>query len=464
MKLTTLLPVAIAGAMVVGSTACKKETKILTVVDTDTVTVIVNDTTAPSGPSDSVLSGTVNANRTLAGGKWTLKGYVYVTNGATLTIPAGTIIKSDITDKGALIIESGAKIDAQGTASSPIVFTSGLPRGQRRPGDWGGIIILGRATTNRGTGTLPTIEGGVGRTYGGTDDADNSGTMRYVRIEFAGIAAAPGSEINGLTLGGVGSGTTIENIMVSYANDDAFEFFGGTVNARNLIAWGCSDDDYDFDFGYRGQLQYGISARIPAIADVGDASNGIECDNDGTGSTATPTTRPVMSNFTFVGPGARANTAANHNYGLRFRRGAQFVLRNSVIVGHQRGGLALESAATADAFNNGLSEFKNNLIGSQTTSQTFISGSGSTLTAAQIETKALAEGNLKADSVGTAGFTNWTSLTAPNFTPTGSSPLLSGAAFAGLAAYFQVVNFRGAIGATDWTAGWANWNPNDATY
>ena len=146
--------------------------------------------------------------------------------------------------------ERGAKIEANGTASNPIVFTSGKAAGSRLRGDWGGIIILGNAPTNRPLSPAPLVEGGVDRRYGGTTANDNSGTMRYVRIEFAGIAAEPGSEINGLTLGGVGSGTTLEYIQVSYGNDDAYEFFGGTVNAKYLVSYATSDDDYDFDFGY----------------------------------------------------------------------------------------------------------------------------------------------------------------------------------------------------------------------
>ena len=155
-------------------------------------------------------------------------------NGVTLTIKPGTRIISDVVEKGALIIERGGKIDANGTAAQPIVFTSGKAAGSRTPGDWGGIVILGKAKTNRSS--TPLIEGGIDRPYGGTDDADNSGTLRYVRIEYAGIAAFANSEINALTLGGVGSGTTIEYIQTSYANDDAYEFFGGKVNCKYLIA------------------------------------------------------------------------------------------------------------------------------------------------------------------------------------------------------------------------------------
>lgn len=429
-----------------------------------------DDDPTPTNPGgdDHVLTGNITSNKTLTNDKaWTLKGYVYVQNGATLTIPEGTLIKSDIVEKGALIIEQGGKLIANGTASKPIVFTSGQPKGQRRAGDWGGIILLGKAPTNRGTSSLPTIEGGVGRVYGGTDANDNSGSMKYVRIEFAGIAAAPGSEINGLTFGGVGSGTTIENIMVSYGNDDAYEFFGGTVNCKNMIAWACSDDDFDFDFGYTGKIQFGISAKHPQYADIGDASNGIECDNDGTGTTADPRTRPVLSNFTFIGPNNRPNTQSNHNFANRFRRASRFVLGNSALAGWQKGGLSLESAETSTDFQNGTSVFSNNYIHALV--DTFKAGSGSTLTAAQIRDLAYAAGTQRVDSVGALKLNNWSSLTAPSFAPQAASMLLSGGitpSYTGALAdaFFQQVTFIGAIGTTDWTADWTNWDPNNATY
>jgi len=225
-------------------------------------------------PTVTTLSGNINTTTTLTSDKvWTLKGYVYVTDGAKLIIQPGTVIISDIAEKGALCIERGAQIIAEGTATKPIVFTSGKPAGERAPGDWGGIIILGRAKTNRSS--EPTIEGGIGRAFGGTNDADNSGVLKYVRIEYAGIAAMPNSEINALTLGGVGNGTVIENVQTVYANDDAFEFFGGTVNAKNLYAYATADDDFDFDFGYTGTITNGVAKRDPQFVDSGDAGNGL---------------------------------------------------------------------------------------------------------------------------------------------------------------------------------------------
>ena len=448
MKFQKLLPLMFAGAVAIsaGVSSCKKES---------------NTPTPPPADTSNVLTGDITSNRTLTNNKpWTLKGYVYVKDGATLTIPAGTIIKSDIIEKGALIVERGGKLVAEGTATSPIVFTSGLPKGQRRPGDWGGIILLGKAPTNRTS--EPTIEGGVNRQYGGTDANDNSGILKYVRIEFAGIAAAPGSEINSLTLGGVGNGTTIENVMVSYGNDDGFEFFGGTVNCKNLISWASLDDDFDFDFGYSGKIQFAISAKHPQYADNGDASNGIECDNDGTGTLATPFTHPNLSNFTFVGPNGRANTQANHNFANRFRRSTHFTLRNSVMIGFQKAGLSLESAETGTAYTNGTSEFKNNLVHAIT--KPFFGNSGSGLTDSTIKAIAIANGCIALDSANQVMLANPWSLTAPSFAPQTGSMVLSGASFSGLDAYFEIVNHVGAIGNNDWTQGWTNWDPNNADY
>ena len=343
-------------------------------------------------PTSTTLSGNITSTTTLTSDKeWVLKGYVYVTDGAKLIIQPGTIIKSDISEKGALCIERGAQIVAEGTASKPIVFTSGRPAGERTPGDWGGIVILGRAKTNRTS--EPTIEGGIGRPYGGTNDLDNSGVLKYVRIEYAGIAAMPNSEINALTLGGVGSGTIIENVQTIYANDDAFEFFGGTVNAKNLYAYGTADDDYDFDFGYRGKVSFSVSKRDPQFVDNGDAGNGVECDNDGTGSSAEPFTHPILDNMILVGPND-ATSLSNHNLAMRWRRATQFEVYNSTIIGYMKGGFSMESNETAQFYKDGVSKFQNNKIGSFN-SLNFISKATTIITSVGVKTKALSEGNIE---------------------------------------------------------------------
>ena len=341
-------------------------------------------------PSSTTLTGNITETTTLTSDKeWVLKGYVYVTDGAKLIIQPGTIIKSDISEKGALCIERGAQIVAEGTATKPIVFTSGRPVGERTPGDWGGIVILGRAKTNRTS--EPTIEGGIGRAYGGNNDLDNSGVLKYVRIEYAGIAAMPNSEINALTLGGVGSGTIIENVQTIYANDDAFEFFGGTVNAKNLYAYGTADDDFDFDFGYRGKVSFSVSKRDPQFVDNGDAGNGVECDNDGTGSSAEPFTHPILDNMILVGPND-ATSLSNHNLAMRWRRATQFEVYNSTIIGYMKGGFSMESNETAQFYKDGVSKFQNNKIGSFN-SLNFISRATTIITSDGVKTKALSEGN-----------------------------------------------------------------------
>jgi hypothetical protein len=327
---------------------------------------------------------------------WTLKGYVYVTDGAKLIIQPGTTIVSDVAEKGALCIERGSQIIAEGTQSKPIVFTSGRPEGQRSPGDWGGIVILGRAKTNRSS--EPTIEGGIGRPYGGTNDSDNSGVLRYVRIEYAGIAAMPNSEINALTLGGVGNGTILENIQTIYANDDAFEFFGGTVNGKNLYAFATADDDFDFDFGYTGMITNGVAKRDPQFVDSGDAGNGVECDNDGTGSAAQPYTHPKLYNMILVGPNV-STALANHNLGLRFRRSTQFTMKNSIVWGWMKGGLSLESNETAQFVKDGVSVFENNSVGTFNPTLNFISRATTILTSEQLKTLALSKSNKEVDVV-----------------------------------------------------------------
>jgi hypothetical protein len=295
-----------------------------------------------------------------------------------------------------LCIERGAQIIAEGTAAKPITFTSGRPAGERTPGDWGGIVILGRAKTNRTS--EPTIEGGIGRAYGGTNDLDNSGILKYVRIEYAGVAAMPNSEINALTLGGVGSGTIIENVQTIYANDDAFEFFGGTVNAKNLYAFATADDDFDFDFGYTGTITNGVAKRDPQFVDNGDAGNGIECDNDGTGSSAQPFTHPKLFNMILVGPNV-STALSNHNLGLRFRRGTQFTMKNSVVWGWMKGGLSLESNETAQFVKDGVSVFENNSVGTFNPTLNFISRATTILTNDQLKTLALGKGNKEIDVV-----------------------------------------------------------------
>lgn len=410
--------------------------------------------------SSKVISGVINEVVELPKGKYILKGYVYVNNRATLRFAAGSIIVSDSVQKGALIVERNSRLFCEGTAAEPIVFTSGKAPGRRIPGDWGGIVLLGSAPTNRST--TPIIEGGINSEYGGSLAADNSGILRYVRIEFAGIAADPNSEINGLTLGGVGSGTIIENVQVSYGNDDAFEFFGGTVNCKNLIAFATADDDFDYDFGYVGRLQFGISLRDPLFVDGGDAGNGIECDNDGTGTVASPRTRPVMSNFTFCGPNGATGTLNNHNFNTRFRRSTHFVLRNSILMGYAKAGFQFESDSTANGYLDGRSQFRHNLV--HAVVEPYRVNSTTLTNATAVRTKAEGVDSCRTFTASAdIQLENPFSLTAPNFLPKAGSPALSGASFVGLA-NFTATTYVGALGTNNWLASWTSFTPQTNVY
>ena len=198
-----------------------------------------------NGDAEFVFTG----KQTLKKGTYLLKGWVYIANGAELTIEPGTVIKGDKQTKASLICERGGKLIAKGSATEPIVFTSEEAPGSRKPGDWGGIIICGKAKNNQ---TEMQIEGGPRTKHGGDNDADNSGVLSYVRIEFAGYPFQTDQEINGLTLGSVGSGTQIDHVQVSYSNDDSYEWFGGTVNCKYLVAFHGWDDDFDTDNGFSG--------------------------------------------------------------------------------------------------------------------------------------------------------------------------------------------------------------------
>lgn len=240
---------------------------------------------------------------TLEKGVYLLKGWVYVDAGAKLRIPAGTVIKGDKQTMATLIVEPGGYVEMNGTKDAPVVMTSALAPGSRCPGDWGGLIICGKAKNNQGT---QQIEGGPTTIHGGDNDNDNSGIYQYVRIEFAGYPFDTDKEINGVTFGSVGSGTTVNHLQVSYSNDDSFEWFGGAVDCKYLVAYKGWDDEFDTDNGFSGTVQYCLSIRDPRIADTSQ-SNGFESDNNASGAETTPFTNAVFKNVTFIGPKTTKN-------------------------------------------------------------------------------------------------------------------------------------------------------------
>ncbi len=281
--------------------------------------------------TEATLEGDVNSDMTLTSDKtWLLKGTVRVNDGATLKIEPCTKIKGDKASLGTIVVERGGKIDAVGTKDEPILFTSALPAGARGPGDWGGIILLGKAPNNEAD--FPSIEGlTTNEAYGGTDPADSSGKMSYVRIEYSGVEIGDGNEINGLTFGSVGSGTQIDHIMVSNTLDDCFEFFGGTVTAKYLVCNNGGDDMFDGDQGFQGKLQFIFGRQRTPIS---DDPNGFEMDNDKTNPAVTPVSNPTIYNATLCGVN---KDIPNQQYGAVFRRGFTGTFGNVILTGFEGG-------------------------------------------------------------------------------------------------------------------------------
>jgi hypothetical protein len=390
-----------------------------------------------------------------------LKGDVRIDSGYTLTIPAGTVIIGDKATKGLLTIKRGARIYATGTASSPIVFTSSetSPASQ----DWGGVIILGSAPTNQSN---PKIEGiPTYRTqlyYGGSNSSDNSGTFQYVRIEYAGIPITEGNETNGLTMGGVGSGTTIDHVMVSYGGDDGFEWFGGTVNAKYLISFANLDDDFDTDFGFSGHVQYGIVLRDPTRADV-SKSNGFESDNNGTSPySGTTQTSAVFCNFTVIGPYGPGTTSASSYYqdGIHMRRNTGISIYNTIVTGWRRNGVYVDATVTSGilAYNTVVAPYgvSTALVSTQAGTYTpWTSGTANVgYTATSADDDALLCG-LPAEA--------WT-LTGPTFVPdteiSGITPSTVNSNFT------DYVTIKGAVSSDyDWSIeNWVDWTPGNNAY
>ncbi len=334
--------------------------------------------------ADSVLKDPISTRVKLTSKKiYSLDGYVYVDDGGVLEIEPGTILIGDtVGQNSAICVNRGGKILAKGTAKNPIVMTSSAPPGQRRGGDWGGLLICGKAATNHPGGEA-ALEGGIADGssvrvrgwFGGKDnpdDNDNSGIIEYVRIEFAGIAATPNSELNSLTLGAVGRGTTINHVMVSYGNDDGYEWFGGTVDAKYLVAIGTLDDDFDCDNGFKGRVQFGVAQRFKERADA-STSQAFEIDNDANGSYNKPYTTAIFSNITSIGPLAdtswspsatgsgEKNYSRNFGAAVQLRRNSRVSIFNSLIIGWPRA-IELLSNGTQTAAANDSILIRNNYI------------------------------------------------------------------------------------------------------
>jgi hypothetical protein len=296
-----------------------------------------------------VVTGEINGTETWTSSNiYVLRGAVFVQQGATLNIPAGTLVIGESGSVGTLIVLRGGRLNAIGTATSPVVFTSDQPIGSRNRGDWGGLIINGRAPINVPGGEAAG-EGDTG-VYGGTDPNDNSGTLKYVRVEFSGVEFSPDNELNGIAFQAVGSGGTFDYIQAHGSRDDAVEFFGGTADVKHLIMSNAADDSLDWTFGWTGRLQY------VAITQRGDdADNAIEADNNEFNNNLLPRSNPQIYNMTLCGDPDR-NEGVESTRAANLRRGTAFTIRNFLVTGFKTTSLQISDSATTEQVNNGTSQ------------------------------------------------------------------------------------------------------------
>ncbi len=460
---------------------------------TDVTTLNGMDPTLPVPGELNIPSG---ATLTLDPAKvYFLTGFIVVRDGGKLVIPAGTIIRaqadlnSNPKNYGSIIVERGGKIEILGTEDNPVVMTSSQPAGLRNRGDFGGLLIAGRSLNN---GSIPPdyhyqMEGFNNVTFdpdlayfGGDDVNDNSGEVHYLRIEFGGVAFEINKEINAFTFGAVGGGTQFDHLQASFSNDDSFEWFGGTMKSKYLIAFKGTDDDFDTDYGYSGVSQFGIGIRDSAYYDLtyplpsgGSTSEGFESDNEATGTAnVKPHTSGVFSNYTMVGPvpvGSKwsdmnSTTKAAFRRGARIRRNSALRIVNSIFMGYRNflmidgdscvrntncpAALALVSPSTPVDVTTQQISFANNLIvntadaynnTADTTANGFLEVTRGTGCEAKLNalTNWFKAGGVLANNIDPVSFTPGTVLInpmaaskAPNFRPVGSSPACSGANFA----------------------------------
>ncbi len=449
------------------------------------------------------LVGNITGTRTLSKDTvYSLKGFVNVQPDGILNIPAGTRIEGDFESQGALLTVRGGgsrrsgRIFAQGTAQEPIVFTSERAVGSRRRGDWGGIVLNGLGCNNGSGGTL-IGEGNTGA-HGGTLPTDTSGVLKYVRVEFGGTKITPDNEINGFTFNSVGNGTVLEYLQAHYIADDAFEWFGGNVNCKYLVATGCDDDNFDIDNGYNGKIQFGV-----VVQDRGLANRGYEVNNDGQGSSnrssapVSSLTSPIVYNVTLIGTGvARAND--DNNDGMYLRGNSQGQYWNQLVLNFGGFGAVVDGSGSINQYRDDSLQVRNSIFANlgllglgnpagasvgtgvwgafRRSSSTGYDTVDAT-TGLNFFTKAAGRGNRNFTSrdgiLRNVNFSSPMNGTKPDLRPAANSPALTGAAnptqnpldqtarYTGdKTGFFQAVDFVGAMKDTDWTEGWTIWAIN----
>ena len=382
--------------------------------------VIINQGGNGNQNGTIVLEGEITEDLTLVSSEvYELRGGVSVKEGATLTIEAGTrIIAGDTGGVFAfLAIEQGAMIMAEGTASQPIVFTSN--KATPNAGDWGGLLLAGRAPINRGTTATTEV---ANLTYGGTDPDDNSGILRYVRLEYTGGKINDDAEYNGLSLYGVGAGTTLEYIQTFNGNDDGIEFFGGTVNLKYAIVTGAGDDSFDWTDGWVGNGQFWIVQQTSFAGD-----KGIEADNFADNPSAEPFSFPTLSNITLIG----AEDGDGENKGIEFRAGTKVTMYNTIIKAFPGKGIEVDDDQTLVNLNNNEVIVRNSIIDN-------------------VNSFDLDHGGATVDLADFANFNN--------YTLDGSGDPFNNAG-AGIPADFEITGFRGTYEYTTAVDGVDNFDP-----
>jgi hypothetical protein len=381
---------------------------------------------------------------------YVLRGAVFVDEGATLTIQPGTMAVGETATQGTLVVARGGRIIADGTADAPIVFTSDQPIGSRGRGDWGGLIINGRAPINL-PGGVGIGEGDTGQ-YGGNDPYDNSGILRYVRVEYAGIEFSPDNELNGIAFQGVGRGTIVDHVQIKHNKDDGVEFFGGTVDVKHLLLTSIGDDSMDWTFGWTGRAQFVIAQQSGD-----DADNGIEADNNGNNNDLLPRSNPTLYNITFIGdPDTLEGNESDD--GFEIREGTAATIRNFIVTGFKEWGIDFSNSSTLAQWANGSLSLANGIL----YNNGILPGHG--------DFDDDARG--RAGSVSTIvtgrdpGLIDPYDLDAPNFRPAGVATLAGGQlgpAIPPIDGFFEVTTFIGALSpnpAEDWTQGWTNFDRN----
>lgn len=405
-----------------------------------------------AGGVEGILTGVYTQNLHLTRDKrWLLRGPVQIGDGTSrvlLRIDPGTTIYGESSTIGALIVNRNAQIIAEGTRDQPIVFTSAKPEGQRQRGDWGGVVINGSASLNECVEDLEPCqsfgEGGTGF-YGGTNDQDNSGTLRYVRIEFAGKLFSPENELNGLALQAVGSGTTLDYIQVHMNADDGIEFFGGTADIKHAYITGCADDSLDWTDGWRGRGQF---IAVQQYEDAGD--RGIEADNNGRAGrdpAIEPRSEPTLSHLTLIG-NPRSDSS---DVGILLRAGTRAKIANTLVAGFQSACLDIDGEET---FAGGL---EGNAPNGRLSLQHSIISCAEPFDEEAEDPFAVSDwfnARNPGNTIEDPGLADPYDLRTPDLRPKADSPARSGAR-APEDAFFERVDYRGAIDPDDdWTQGW----------